>query len=150
MFDVRICPDSIDPPELQRSMAADPSVTGAVVSFTGYVRGEGIAAMHLEHYPGMTEASIRATVASARRRWPLQDVQVVHRVGELFPGDPIVWVGVAARHRAAAFTGCEFVMDYLKVAAPLWKREQDLEGEWNWVEARASDVQRAGRWGGAS
>ena len=75
--------------------------------------------MALEHYPGMTESSIRDTMDSAARRWPVQAASVVHRVGELQPGDPIVWVAVASAHRAAAFSACEFIMDYLKVSAPL-------------------------------
>jgi molybdopterin synthase catalytic subunit len=71
----------------------------------------------------------------------------VHRVGELLPGDPIVWVAVAAGHRAAAFNACEFIMDYLKISAPLWKREQDLQGSWYWVDAKPQDSRRARRWG---
>jgi molybdopterin synthase catalytic subunit len=150
MIAVRIASDAIDPAQLQAAMTRDPDSTGALASFTGYVRGDGITAMALEHYPGMTERSIEDTIRGAMRRWPLQRVEVVHRVGELAPGDPIVWVAVTARHRAAAFSGCEYIMDYLKVSAPLWKRERDAAGEWHWVEARDRDRDRAQRWGAVS
>lgn len=147
MYSVRISDSAIDPSNLQAAFALDSQDTGALVTFTGYVRGEGITAMALEHYPGMTERSIEGAVDSARRRWPLLAAQVVHRVGELGPGDPIVWVAVAARHRAAAYSGCEYIMDYLKVSAPLWKRERAEDGQWYWVDSRARDQARARRWG---
>jgi molybdopterin synthase catalytic subunit len=147
MFTVSIQDTPIDEAALVSAFPRSASHTGAVVTFAGYVRGEGIRAMALEHYPGMTEASIHETIQSAAKRWPLQACQVVHRVGELVPGEPIVWVGAAAAHRAAAFSACEFVMDYLKVAAPLWKRERDLRGDWHWVAAKSQDQLRARRWG---
>lgn len=147
MFEVRIAAEPIDPAALSAALPIDAQATGAMVSFTGYVRGKGITAMSLEHYPGMTERSIADTLASAARRWPLQHAAVVHRVGELAPGDPIVWLAVTSAHRAAAFSACEFVMDYLKVSAPLWKRERDSAGRWHWVDAREGDSQRAARWG---
>lgn len=147
MIQVSIEGDPIDPAQLEASLPIDTRVTGAVVTFTGVVRGEGIRAIDLEHYPGMTERSIESNIRSAQQRWPLQSVHVVHRVGELLPGDPIVWMAVSARHRAAAFSGCEYIMDYLKISAPLWKRECDEQGEWHWVEARERDRQRAQRWG---
>jgi molybdopterin synthase catalytic subunit len=147
MFNVSIIAQPIDQAALLERFPRSASQTGAVATFAGFVRGEGIRAMALEHYPGMTEASIQETMHSAAKRWPIQACQVVHRVGELAPGDPIVWVAVAAAHRAAAFSACEFVMDYLKVAAPLWKREQDLAGRWHWVEAKSRDQDRARRWG---
>lgn len=147
---VEISAAALDLTFLQTSLPADARLRGAVATFTGYVRGEGISAMALEHYPGMTERAIGETLSSAARRWPLLSAQVVHRVGELLPGDPIVWVGVAARHRAAAFSACEFVMDYLKVSAPLWKRERDAAGNWSWVEARDRDLERAQRWSAPS
>lgn len=145
VFEVRIVADPIDPVQLQAALGRDPQCAGAQVCFAGFVRGEGVEAMHLEHYPGMTERSIGETVDAARSRWPLLSASVVHRVGELPPGEPIVWVGVLSRHRAAAFAACEFIMDYLKIAAPLWKRER-RNGRWHWVEARQRDVQRAARW----
>jgi molybdopterin synthase catalytic subunit len=122
---------------------------GAVASFVGLARdlneGLGVSAMTLEHYPGMTEKALGAIVEEARRRWPLQDVTVIHRVGRLLPGDPIVLVAVAAAHRGEAFAACEFLMDYLKTRAPFWKKEETPDGE-RWVEARASDDASAARW----
>ena len=122
---------------------------GAVVTFTGKVRnhnlGDDVSALTLEHYPGMTEKALAEIVEEARQRWPLQRISVIHRVGELFPGDEIVFVGVSAAHRGAAFESAEFIMDYLKTRAPFWKREATPEGD-RWVEARDSDQQAAGRW----
>jgi molybdopterin synthase catalytic subunit len=148
VLSVSISEVSIDPARLQRDFPRNAQTTGAVASFSGYVRGDGITAMALEHYPGMTERCIEDSMRSAARRWPVQAAQVVHRVGELMPGDPIVWVAVASAHRAAAFSACEFIMDYLKVSAPLWKRERSLAGDWRWVAAREQDSERARRWGG--
>lgn len=134
-----------DPGALQAALHGNDA--GAVVAFTGYVRrGEdGVTAIELEHYPGMTERSIEAIAREAIARWSLGGVSVVHRVGELAAGERIVWVGACARHRGDAFAGCEFVMDYLKTRAPFWKKERGAFGE-RWVEARESDTRRAGRW----
>lgn len=122
---------------------------GAVASFLGITRdrndGQGVTAMTLEHYPGMTERALEQIVAEARSRWDLLDVTIIHRVGELSPGDPIVLVAVAAAHRGAAFAACEFVMDYLKTRAPFWKKEVTAEGE-RWVDARIADEEAAQRW----
>jgi molybdopterin synthase catalytic subunit len=122
---------------------------GAIVSFVGLARdlneGSGVAAMTLEHYPGMTEKALAAVVDDACSRWTLLDVTVIHRVGRLLPGDPIVLVAVASQHRGEAFAACEFIMDYLKTQAPFWKKEETTEGE-RWVEARASDDAAAARW----
>lgn len=118
---------------------------GAVVTFTGKVRnhnlGDSVSALTLEHYPGMTEKSLAEIVVAARERWPLQRVSVIHRVGELFPGEEIVFVGVTSAHRGSAFDAAEFIMDYLKTKAPFWKREATQEGD-RWVESRDSDHQR--------
>lgn len=122
---------------------------GAVVTFTGKVRnhnlGDSVAALTLEHYPGMTEKALAEIVADARQRWALQQVTVIHRVGELFPGDEIVFVGVSSAHRGSAFAASEFIMDYLKTRAPFWKREATAQGV-RWVDARDSDHQAAERW----
>ncbi|EED32886.1 molybdopterin converting factor, subunit 2 [gamma proteobacterium NOR5-3] len=150
MFSVAISKEPLDVSALTRDFPRSAAETGAVVTFTGFVRGEGISALALEHYPGMTEQSILDSIHSAARRWPVQSVQVVHRVGELAAGEPIVWLAVGAGHRAAAFSACEFVMDYLKISAPLWKRERDLEGNWHWVDAKIADRDRARRWGGGA
>ncbi|XBS71008.1 molybdopterin synthase catalytic subunit MoaE [Acerihabitans sp. KWT182] len=122
---------------------------GAVVTFTGKVRnhnlGEKVAALTLEHYPAMTEKALGEIVDEARRRWPLQRVTILHRVGTLRAGDHIVLVGVSASHRGAAFAAAEFMMDYLKTRAPFWKRETTPEGS-RWLDARADDRQAAERW----
>ncbi len=124
---------------------------GAIASFVGLARdmneGSGVAAMTLEHYPGMTEKALARVVDDACARWTLLDVTVIHRVGRLLPGDPIVLVVVASSHRGEAFAACEFIMDYLKTQAPFWKKEETPAGE-RWVEARASDDAAAARWSG--
>ena len=123
---------------------------GAVVGFVGYVRdyndGQDVAGMYLEHYPGMTEKALAKIVAEAEARWPLLRVEVLHRVGALTPGEPIVFVGTASAHRQAAFAACDFIMDYLKTRAPFWKREDTADGA-RWVDGRDSDQQAAARWG---
>ncbi len=123
---------------------------GASVAFIGYVRdanaGDAVVAMTLEHYPGMTETSIATIIDEAFKRWPLLAARVAHRVGRLLPGERIVYVGVVAAHRGAAFAACEFIMDYLKTRAPFWKKETTARGEERWVEARSSDAEAAGRW----
>jgi molybdopterin synthase catalytic subunit len=119
----------------------DPKI-GAIASFVGVVREVPMA---LEHYPGMTERSISRIVEEARSRWQVMDCTVIHRYGELQPGDQIVLVAVASAHRADAFAACEFIMDYLKTQAPFWKKEQTAQGT-RWVEARASDDAAAERW----
>jgi len=122
---------------------------GAVVSFSGICRGdEGsgkIAALTLEHYPGMAEAEIRRHAEEAMSRWPLNGITVIHRVGRITPGENIVMVLTASQHRQAAFQGAEFLMDYLKTSAPFWKREESTVGT-SWVEAHARDDQAAARW----
>jgi molybdopterin synthase catalytic subunit len=123
---------------------------GAVSAFLGVTRDvnegrEGIRAMSLEHYPGMTERALEKIVRKAMERWHLIDATVIHRVGLLAPTDPIVLVAVAAAHRQEAFSACEFIMDYLKTRAPFWKKELTPEGE-RWVDARSTDDQAAARW----
>lgn len=122
---------------------------GAVVTFSGKVRnhnlGDGVSALCLEHYPGMTEKALAEIVVCARARWSLQRVTVIHRIGDLFPGDEIVFVGVSSAHRSQAFEAAEFIMDHLKTRAPFWKREVTEQGE-RWVDARESDQQAAKRW----
>jgi molybdopterin synthase catalytic subunit len=119
---------------------------GAMASFIGYVRAEGgLTALVLEHYPGMTEREIALQVEEAARRWPLLGVTVIHRVGELKPGEPIVLVAVAAQHRAEAFAACEFLMDHVKTKATFWKQERRGTGT-EWIEAKPSDDAAAQRW----
>lgn len=121
--------------------------SGALATFIGLVRGaaDGVAALTLEHYPGMTEKQIATIIEQARSRWALERVSVIHRVGRLLPGERIVFVGVAGRHRAESFAACEFLIDWLKTRAPFWKLEETADGE-RWVEARGDDEKRADRW----
>jgi len=141
---VRVQPEPFDVNDELEALAGDG--VGAVATFTGYVRGDGgLTAMTLEHYPGMTEREIAHCAEDASARWPLTGVTVIHRVGRLKTGDPIVLVATASAHRAAAFEACEFLMDYLKTRAPFWKQEERGEGK-AWVEARASDDAAAERW----
>ena len=127
---------------------ANPKV-GAVATFVGLVRdvneGSDVSEMTLEHYPGMTERAIERICREAAGRWDVLDARVVHRVGRLRPTDPIVIVVVASGHRRDAFEACEFIMDFLKTRAPLWKKER-TGGDERWVEARASDDEAAARW----
>jgi molybdopterin synthase catalytic subunit len=120
---------------------------GALVSFTGLVRDAGgaVAAMELEHYPGMTEKALAAIEAEARSRWPLDACLIVHRYGRLSPGEQIVMVATASAHRGAAFAAAEFLMDYLKSRAPFWKKETGPQGS-SWVEAHAADEDALARW----
>ena len=118
---------------------------GAVATFTGICRDDGIKAMTLEHYPGMAEAEIARHVEEAEKRWPLLGVTVIHRHGRLTPGENIVLVVTASSHREAAFAAAEFLMDYLKTRAPFWKKEERAERS-GWVEARQIDAAAAERW----
>ena len=122
---------------------------GAIASFVGLVRdindNADIASLTLEHYPGMTEKALAKIVAEAESRWALLDCTVIHRVGTLKPTDQIVLVIVASSHRGHAFEACEFIMDYLKMDAPFWKKERTADGE-RWVDSRESDAAAAKRW----
>ena len=122
---------------------------GAVVSFSGVCRGseddQTVSALTLEHYPGMAEAEIARHAETAMSRWPLTGLTVIHRVGRITPGENIVLVLTASRHRQAAFQAAEFLMDYLKANAPFWKREETAAGT-AWVDARSHDDAAAARW----
>ncbi|MHB8270893.1 molybdenum cofactor biosynthesis protein MoaE [Bradyrhizobium sp.] len=122
---------------------------GAVVTFSGICRGaegdETIAALTLEHYPGMAEAEIARHAETAASRWPLTGLTVIHRVGRIQPGENIVLVVTSSAHRHAAFEAAEFLMDYLKAHAPFWKREEGASGT-GWVDAREHDDAAAERW----
>ena len=126
--------------------------TGAVVTFTGICRSDGgrLAALDLEHYPGMAEAEITRIVDEAKARWPLDGISVIHRYGRMRPGDNIVLVVTAAAHRRAAFEAAEFLMDYLKTRAPFWKKEHLAGSEGDWVEAAERDDAAAERWSTAA
>ena len=131
------------------ALTRDRTDVGAVVSFSGICRGsesgEPIAALTLEHYPGMAEAEIKRHADEALSRWPLTGLTVVHRVGRITPGENIVLVLAASQHRQAAFQAAEFLMDYLKANAPFWKREEGLKGS-SWIEAGGHDDAAAERW----
>ena len=124
---------------------------GAIVTFAGLCRDEGgrLAALELEHYPGMAEAEIAAVAQEARARWPLLGLTVIHRTGLIAPGAQIVLVAAASAHRAAAFAAADFLMDYLKSRAPFWKKERRIDGtDGGWVAAKDSDDAALARWGG--
>lgn len=129
------------------AFAAGVAGAGAVVTFTGLVRDNGgaLAAMEIEHYPGMTEKAIAAMVEQAMARWSLADALVIHRYGRLAGRDPIMMVATASRHRADAFAAAEFLMDYLKSRAPFWKKELSADGA-AWVAARDEDEAALKRW----
>ena len=122
---------------------------GAVVTLSGICRGnedgEAIAALTLEHYPGMAEAEIMRHAETAMSRWPLTGLTVIHRVGRIAPGENIVLVLTASQHRQAAFQAAEFLMDYLKANAPFWKRQESAAGT-SWVDAASHDDAAAARW----
>lgn len=119
---------------------------GGVASFTGIVRGDGdLVALELEHYPAMTTVQVERIVAEACERWPLLGVRVIHRFGRLVPGERIVFVGTASRHRTAALEACAFLIDWLKSRAPFWKKEHFAERTAR-VDARAEDDEKAESW----
>jgi molybdopterin synthase catalytic subunit len=146
---IRLQTQDFDAAAEAKALAAGRTDVGAVVTFTGICRGaeagRPLAALTLEHYPGMAEAEIARHVEEAQARWKLLGVTVIHRHGRLVPGDNIVLVVAAASHRGDAFAAAEFLMDYLKTRAPFWKREEYLDGS-RWVDAKAADDAAAGRW----
>jgi len=146
---IRIQESDFDVTREIAALTADRSDIGAVVSFTGVCRGSedgaDIAALTLEHYPGMAEAEIARHAETAMSRWPVTGIRVVHRVGRITPGENIVLVVTASKHRQAAFEAAEFLMDYLKANAPFWKRVDSADGA-SWVEARDHDDAAAARW----
>jgi molybdopterin synthase catalytic subunit len=134
--------------EVAALRANNPAV-GAVVTFVGTVRdmndGARVAAMELEHYPGMTEQALALIVEQAKARWPILDALVIHRIGPLLPQEQIVLVAVSSAHRGEAFAACEFIIDYLKTDAPFWKKEQTPDGA-RWVDARVTDDTARDKW----
>ncbi|MCL4189839.1 MAG: molybdenum cofactor biosynthesis protein MoaE [Rhodobacteraceae bacterium] len=144
---VRVQPEAFDFAAEAAAFAAAQTGAGAVVTFTGIVRDDGgdLLEMQIEHYPGMTEAQIGRIAAEAAARWRLTGLSVIHRHGALGPGETIMMVATAARHRADAFAAAEFLMDYLKSRAPFWKKERRRSGA-GWVAARAEDEAALSRW----
>jgi molybdopterin synthase catalytic subunit len=146
---VRLQREDFDAAAEQAALARGRTDIGAVVTFTGICRGaesgEPIAALTLEHYPGMAEAEIGRHVEEAKSRWPLLGVTVIHRYGRIEPGENIVLVVTASSHREAAFAAAEFLMDYLKTRAPFWKQVESKSGK-AWIEAKGADDAAAARW----
>lgn len=132
--------------EIRRFAESVPGA-GAIVTFSGLVRDDDgkLTAMEIEHYPAMTERAVEAIRMTATERWSLLGAVIIHRYGRLGPGEQIMMVATAARHRSDAFMAAEFLMDYLKSRAPFWKKEIGPDGE-NWVAARDEDEGALGRW----
>jgi molybdopterin synthase catalytic subunit len=147
---IRIQADPFDPAAEQDELRRGQAQIGALVAFVGLMRdineGSAVEAMTLEHYPGMTERALETIAADARRRWQVDGIRIVHRVGRLTPEEPIVLVAVTSRHRGDAFRACELIIDFLKTDAPFWKKEHTADGA-RWVQARDADSEATQRWG---
>ncbi len=149
MATVRIQSEDFDAAAEAAALTADRKDVGAVVTFTGLCRDEAgrLAALELEHYPGMAEEEIERVAAEAEKRWPLMGVTAIHRYGKIEPGGNIVLVVTASAHRQAAFEAAEFLMDFLKTRAPFWKKEHNRDGtSGEWVSAKDADDAAADRW----
>lgn len=146
---IRIQPGAFDLAAEVAAREGEGEGVGAVVSFTGLVRNHSalgaVTAIELEHYPAMTAKSLQGIVAEAEQRWPLLGITLIHRIGHLEAGAPIVLVVVASAHREAAFQAASFLMDFLKTRAPFWKKEW-VGGVAHWVEAKSTDAAAADRW----
>jgi molybdopterin synthase catalytic subunit len=146
---IRIQSSPFDPFAEQDAMRRSQPQVGALVAFVGLMRdlnqGDQVRAMTLEHYPGMTEQALEAIADEAKRRWQIEGIRIIHRVGRLEPEDPIVLVAVSSRHRGDAFRACELIIDYLKTDAPFWKKELTDSGE-RWVTERDTDQGARARW----
>lgn len=147
--DIRVQADPFDLSQESDRLTENRRDVGALVAFTGLCRDEGgrLAALELEHYPGMAEAELGRIAAEATARWPLLGLTVIHRFGRIAPGEPIVLVIAASAHRQPAFEAASFLMDYLKTCAPFWKKEHRVDGTvGEWVAAKDSDDAAARRW----
>ena len=144
---IRLTPEPFDPGAQLSDFCRGRAEVGAVASFTGIARAEegATSVLELEAYPGFTETEIGRIADEARGRWALHDLMILHRVGRIGPGEPIVFVATAAGHRRAAFEACDFLMDYLKSRAPFWKKEHGPDGE-RWIEPTAQDHADRERW----
>lgn len=146
-MDVRLLTTPFDPGAELAAFTAAQRTAGGIVSFLGQVRaGEGVEALELRHYEPLTLPGMQALALQAQQRWALEDLLIIHRSGVMAPGDPIVLVAVAARHRRDAFAAAEFAMDHLKSESWFWKREK-VAGVWQWIEPRDVDFADVGRWG---
>ncbi|MEL7151690.1 MAG: molybdenum cofactor biosynthesis protein MoaE [Pseudomonadota bacterium] len=144
---VRVQPEPFDMGAETNAFTATVPGAGAVVTFSGLVRDEGgtLTEMEIEHYPGMTERALEKIRSEAMQRWSLTDAMIIHRHGPMKPGDQIMMVATAARHRVDAFAAAEFLMDYLKSRAPFWKKEFGAKGE-SWVASKDEDEAALDRW----
>lgn len=146
MADVRLALEPFDPAAELTAFAAAHGGAGGIVSFLGQVRaGEGVEALELRHFPPLTLPGMQALAQTTRDRWPLAGLCIIHRSGVMHPGDPIVFVATAARHRRDAFAAADFAMDHLKSDAWFWKREL-AAGHWRWIEPREQDHADLARW----
>ena len=138
-----------DPSEEYYRLKSASLEVGAISTFVGSVRdlndGDEVVGLKLEHYPGMTEKEITKIVSEADERWDIIAATVIHRVGHMSPGDEIVFAGVSSQHRGDAFQACQFIMDYLKTKATIWKKETILDGD-RWLKTRQSDIDVANLW----
>ncbi|OOH86458.1 molybdenum cofactor biosynthesis protein MoaE [Pasteurellaceae bacterium 15-036681] len=145
---IKVQAENFDQNQVYQWLSENHSI-GATTIFVGKVRemnlGDNVSGLYLEHYPTMTEKALREIVDEARRRWELERIAVIHRIGQLYTGDEIVLVGVSSAHRGNAYHANEFIMDYLKTKAPFWKRETTQDGD-RWIEGRDSDQQAADKW----
>lgn len=144
---ISLTDQGFDPGPLLSGFCRGRAETGAVASFTGLARAEGgeTKILELEAYPGFTEAQISAIAETAMTRFALHDLMIIHRIGQIAPGEPIVFVATAAAHRRAAFEACDYLMDYLKSRAPFWKKEHGPGGA-RWIEPRDQDHEDIARW----
>ena len=146
---IRVQPHAFDAGHASAALTFGRKDVGALVSFVGLCRDEAgsLAALELEHYPGMAEAELERIASEAENRWPLLGLTLIHRYGKIAPGEPIVFVATTSAHRGAAFAAAEFIMDFLKSRAPFWKKEHRADGsEGAWVEAKDADEQALARW----
>lgn len=144
---IKIQSKQFDPEAELRSFREHCGVSGAVASFSGHVRDEGgdVEMLELQHYPGLCEREIGGIIEAAKGRFEIKECLVVHRYGELKPGEPIVLVAVAAAHRKPALQAVDFVMDFLKTSAPFWKRETRSSGK-QWIDPTRKDYGSAETW----
>ncbi|WP_276784219.1 molybdopterin synthase catalytic subunit MoaE [Thalassolituus oleivorans] len=149
MDSIKVQPDDFNIADEYQALCGQNTEAGAIVFFSGLVRdrneGSDVTGLFLEHYPGMTERSLEDIVKQARLRWPILQVRLIHRVGQLDINDQIVFVGVSSAHREAAFDACRFIMDFLKTEAPFWKKETRTDGH-HWIESQTKDQEAKTRW----
>jgi len=146
---IKVQQETFDVSDIIEQLMQSRKDIGAAVTFTGYVRdlstNNNLKSLFLEHYPGMTEQSLTSIAEQAKKRWPIDDIAIIHRIGNLKPSEPIVLVATLSAHRKAAFHAAEFIMDYLKTDAPFWKKEITKDGD-EWVASKESDAAEKNKW----